>query len=108
MIDQGRLGQLSSGWLAQQFARNKVIVGLNTPSDQLEQLTGYQQEQPKAPFRQNWGGQAFFSAVYQSPPSKQRQASGRTSDQITTPAALVSRIQRMIPDAHGEAPEPVR
>lgn len=103
LLDRARLADLPPGFLAQQYAESKVIVGLNVPSDELERTINFNPVFDLAPFVQDWGGRSFYTLEYRSF-RPDRRGVGRQSDLINNAGVLVSRIQRAVPWARGREP----
>lgn len=80
------------------------MVGLNVPSDLLEQAIGFTSTEHLAQFRQDWLGRSFYSLDWKAPPTPSSSEFRRSSDVINTPGALVGRIQRVVLDGR----QPVR
>lgn len=108
MVDRSALRQLPPGFLATQYTASKVVLGVNTPSDELEDIVGFVPTFPLAPLRQDWGGSAYYSYIYRTPPTPARQGFGRESDGFASPGLLVGRVQRAIADARATPPLPTR
>lgn len=63
LVDSGAFARLDPAWLAGQLQQGRLIVALNTPASRLQRIPGYRPE--PITFREDWGGQPFFSYIWQ-------------------------------------------
>jgi hypothetical protein len=95
VIDRSAFARVDRQWLAGQLEAGKLIIALNTPSAQLEQLPGYSNRSGPDNFRQDWGRRAFFSYVIQQQVGGVRyEAAG--SDAIYSLDGFLNRLNSMV------------
>lgn len=65
IVDRGMLGSVGHHWLATQLQEGRLIVGLNVPFKQLEQIPGYRAPRTPAGYLEDYSGRIFYSWLWQ-------------------------------------------
>jgi len=90
IVDRTVLPLVDAGWLRDQQGQGRLIVGLDVPPAQLAALVGYTGATDK--FRQDWGGQPFYSFAYRWQQGGRVTQAGLSSDVITSPLGFIGRL----------------